>query len=157
MKKVITAIVACCALLMPMVVVGKADALSTANFTLTSDPATAVVDMSQLTNPPLPGQQLTVDEQVKNENGQPVGSNHIGCTVLAFTVVPEPALLLDCQAKFTLNNGTISGRTTFWTFQHDYVGAVTGGTGAYQGAVGTVRILDRAPGDETYKFSLVLP
>lgn len=157
MKKFITAIVGVFALLTPLVVVGKAEALSVSQFTLTSDPTTAIVDMSQLTNPPLPGQQLTVDEQVKNQNGQPVGSNHIGCTVLAFTVVPEPALLLDCNSKFTLNNGTITGHTVFWTFQHDYVGVVTGGTGAYQGALGTVRILDRAPGDETYKFNLILP
>lgn len=37
----------------------------------------------------------------------------------------------------------------------DYPGLVLSGTGAYQGVTGTVRILDRAPGDETYQFNFI--
>jgi len=72
--------------------------------------------------------------------------------VVAFTTTD---LLLDCQATFNLLNGTISGHTAFWTFQHEYPALVLSGTGAYKGAVGTVQVLDRAPGDETYTFNLL--
>jgi len=119
-----------------------------------SDPSTAVVDLTHITLPPLPGQPVTIRENLKDEQGQPAGSAAIDCVVLAFTTTD---LLLDCQATFNLTNGTLSGHTAFWTFQHDYPAVVLNGTGAYLGAAGTARVLDRAPGDETYSFNLLVP
>ncbi|WP_370944639.1 hypothetical protein AB5J62_36725 [Amycolatopsis sp. cg5] len=131
---------------------GVADALSVKQFTLVSDPATAVVDVSGITMPPLPGQPLTIRESLVDRNGRSAGTAAIDCVVAAFTTTD---LLLDCRAHFVLAGGSIDGHAVFLTSQHDYPAVVLGGTGAYQGVLGTVRVLDRAPGDETYVFSLL--
>jgi hypothetical protein len=137
-----------------MLFTGSAHALTNLQFSLSSDPSTAVVDLSHITTPPLPGQPVTISENLKDENGQLAGSAIIACHVVAFTLSD---LLLDCQATFNLTNGTISGHTVFWTFQHNYPAIVLNGTGAYQGVVGTAQVLDRSPGDETYNFNLIRP
>jgi len=152
MKKVIRIAVIAVALIAPVFLSGTTSALTNTQFTLTSDPSTANVDLSHITMPPLPGQPVTISENLKDQNGQPAGSAIIACHVVGFTTTD---LLLDCQATFTLAGGTISGHTLFWTFQHDYPAFALTGTGAYQGVLGTVRVLDRAPGDETYIFNLI--
>lgn len=131
---------------------GVADAVTVKQFTVVSDPATAVVDLGGITTPPLPGQPLTIRESLKDQNGGKAGRAAIDCVVVAFTTAD---LLLDCQAHFELLDGTIDGHAAFLTSQHDYPAVVLGGTGAYQGVLGTVRVLDRAPGDETYVFNLL--
>ncbi|HSW92442.1 MAG TPA: hypothetical protein VLH14_01020 [Patescibacteria group bacterium] len=155
MKKVLlSAIFSVTMLLAPLFASSTASALSFKQFTLVSDPSTAVVDLTHVTMPPLPGQPVTIRETLKDTSGHLAGTGAIDCTVAGFTTTD---LLLDCQATFTLADGTITGHAIFLTSQHDYPALVISATGAYQGAVGVVRILDRAPGDETYMFNLLLP
>jgi len=152
MKKLIQLLAVAAVLVAPTFFTGSASALTTTQFSLTSDPATAVVDFSHVTTPPLPGQPITISENLKDSNGQLAGSAHIACTILLFTTTD---LLLDCNATFTLTGGTITGHATFLTSQHNYTAFVLSGTGAYKNVIGTVQVLDRAPGDETYNFNLV--
>lgn len=152
MKKLLQLLAVAAVLLAPTFFTGSASALTTTQFSLTSDPTTAVVDFSHLTKPPLPGEPITISENLKDSNGQLAGSAFIACKVVLFTTTD---LLLDCTATFTLTGGTITGHATFLTSQHNYTALVLSGTGTYQGAVGTVQVLDRAPGDETYNFNLV--
>ena len=139
-------------LLAPVLFASSASALSHARFTLTSDPASAVVDFSHITTPPIPGESLTITENLNDENGRPAGRAVIDCTVVTFTTTD---LLLACLAHFYLTYGTIEGRAVFWTFQHNYPAFIVGGTGVYEGVAGTARIIDRAPGDESYIFNLL--
>lgn len=154
MRKVIVTAAMAIMAIAPLLSTSKAHALSNLQFSLTSDPTTAVVDLTHLTTPPLPGQPVTIRENLVNEQGQPAGSAFIDCRVVAFTLSD---LFLDCQATFNLTNGTISGHTAFWTFQHNYPAIVFSGTGVYQGVIGTAQVLDRAPGDETYIFNILKP
>jgi hypothetical protein len=131
----------------------NASAATTEQFTLHSDPATAVVTIP---NPPLPGTHVTVSESLLDAANQPAGSAFIDCTVVAPVPVP-PALVANCSATFNLTNGTITGSAALVTLLHNYPAVVTGGTGAYANVIpvlSTVQVEDRAPGDETYHFSL---
>ncbi|SDX79179.1 hypothetical protein SAMN05421504_103862 [Amycolatopsis xylanica] len=151
MKNRYSKAILCSALLMA-ILPGAADALSVKRFTVASDPGTAVVDFGGITTPPLPGQPLTIRENLRDLDGGPAGLAAIDCVVVAFTTAD---LVLDCRAHFELLDGAIDGHAVFMTSQHDYPAVVLGGTEAYQGVLGTVRVLDRAPGDETYVFSLL--
>jgi hypothetical protein len=148
------ALVASLLLALALLVVGTGTAnasLHTVQFTLHSAPGAQV----SIPDPPLPLTHVTVQENLLDAANNPAGSAHIDCRVLAPNPTP-PLLVLACTADFTLLTGTIHGYAAFVTNMHDYPALVTSGTGAYQGATGTVRVQDTAPGNEIYTFNLVL-
>ena len=136
MKRFIQMLAVAAMLLTPTFFTSSASALTNTQFSLTSDPTTAVVDFSHLTTPPLPGQPITISENLKDSNGNLAGSAFIACRVVLFT---NTDLLLDCNATFTLTGGTITGHATFLTSQHNYTAVVLSGTGVYKGVIGTAQ------------------
>jgi hypothetical protein len=86
------------------------------------------------TDPVTPGDSFLLSETLTKQ-GKSFGSLYAQCTFI--TVEAS-----QCLATFDLPNGQITVHGTFVGDTSDFTFAVTGGTGDYTGAGGTVRIQD---------------
>ena len=87
-------------------------------------------------------------------SGDASGQQSITCT-------PKPGDLVECSGGFILEDGDIEIEgTEEASDDSEAVSAVVGGTGAYEGAIGSMEIeFDSAEGDggQTYTLSLLIP
>jgi hypothetical protein len=102
------------------------------------------------TDAPSPGDSFLSSETI-TKRGQDFGSVYIQCTWVVADVT-------QCNATFDLPNGQIAAQNVihqdiFLAGQGaDFSSAVTGGTGDYSGASGTVVIHESGQGTATYAF-----
>jgi hypothetical protein len=93
--------------------------------------------------PPSPGDAFLFSSPEYDQNGARVGT-----VVLSCLIGPGKGLPTDCTANLKLSDGTITfaGRATG---SRTTVLAVTGGTGAYEGARGSVTSINRTSADNS--------
>lgn len=86
--------------------------------------------------PPSQGDAFVVHNHVLDPSTRKrIGGVHIVCT----TTVPGQKAVALCSHVFTLPGGTLSGQSAFSLAKARQTLALTGGTGKYAGARGTVR------------------
>ena len=83
-------------------------------------------------DPPSPGDSFLISETL-TKHGKSFGSLYVQCTFVT-------AEANQCVATFDLANGQITVQGVFLGDDTDFTLAVTGGTGDYTGAGGTVRV-----------------
>ncbi len=102
---------------------------------------------------PTPGDSFLIHEDI-TKHGKAFGKSYIQCTFIT-------ADAAQCLATLDLANGQITVHGTFVGETSDFTFAVTGGTGDYTGAGGTIRIQDNeeedSPTHYTIQFRLALP
>ena len=99
------------------------------------------------------GDMNVITEDVYRK-GKRVGTSDIACTVVR---IQMPKFAAQCHATTTLPGGQITTQgivTSDQIEQAPFVQAVTGGTGAYEGATGELTVDEAGDGPATLTFEL---
>jgi hypothetical protein len=93
------------------------------------------------------GDAVVVTEQALDESGRRVGTAHVHCVATRGSRNPDRATA-QCAATLRLRDGDIMGAFVFRGEEPRTV-AVTGGTGAYEGARGSITFAEQKIGRRT--------
>jgi hypothetical protein len=102
------------------------------------------------------GDLVALHEHLTNAGGKPAGHDGVACTV---TLVASDHAQLECLATLHLKGGDLTVQGLFTEpFREPHhptaVMAVTGGTGTYAGATGTVAVHEVSEEETDYTFHL---
>ncbi len=95
-----------------------------------------------------PGDSFLIHEDI-TKHGKSFGHSYIQCTFITTAAA-------QCLATLDLPNGQITVHGTFVGETSDFTFAVTGGTGDYTGAGGTIRIQDNGEQDSPTHYTIQL-